>query len=145
MQLLYPNRSDQDPLLLENIVTGGETSCSHFEPESKQQSMSWCSQTSPRPNKSRLLKIQVTVCNKTAWTKEPILMQLLYPNRSDQDPLLLENIVTGDETSCYQFDPESKQQSTSWCSQTSPRPNKSRLQKSKLLFVIKLHGQKSLS
>ena len=62
----------------------------------------------------------------------------------DQDPLLLENIVT-EETWCYQFDPESKQQSTSWCSQTSPRPNKSRLQKSKLLFVIKLHGQKSLS
>ena len=26
----------------------------------------------------------------------------------DQDPMLLENIVTGDETWCYQFDPESK-------------------------------------
>ena len=26
----------------------------------------------------------------------------------DQDPLLLENIVTGDETWCYHFDPESK-------------------------------------
>ena len=29
----------------------------------------------------------------------------------DQDPLLLENIVTGDETWCYQFDPESNRQS----------------------------------
>ena len=28
----------------------------------------------------------------------------------DPDPLLLENIVTGDETWCYQFDPESKRQ-----------------------------------
>ena len=47
----------------------------------------------------------------------------------DQDPLLLENIVMGDETLCYHFDPESKRQSMAWCSQTSPRPKKSRLQK----------------
>ena len=42
----------------------------------------------------------------------------------DQDPLLLENIVTGDEIWCYQFDPESKRQSMAWCSPTSPRPKK---------------------
>ncbi|KAJ4444890.1 hypothetical protein ANN_06688 [Periplaneta americana] len=42
----------------------------------------------------------------------------------DQDPLLLKTIVTGDETWCYQFDPESKRQSMSWCSPTSPRPKK---------------------
>ena len=29
----------------------------------------------------------------------------------DKDPLLLQNIVTGDETWCYQFDPGSKWQS----------------------------------
>ncbi|KAJ4436686.1 hypothetical protein ANN_16817 [Periplaneta americana] len=34
----------------------------------------------------------------------------------DQDPLVLKTIVTGDETWCYQFDPESKRQSMSWCS-----------------------------
>ena len=50
----------------------------------------------------------------------------------DQYPLLLENIVTGNETWCYQFDPESKQQSMVWCSPTSPRPKKSHLQKSKV-------------
>ena len=50
----------------------------------------------------------------------------------DQDPLLLENIVTEDETWCYQFDLESKRQSIAWCSPTSPRPKKSRLQKSKV-------------
>ena len=37
-----------------------------------------------------------------------------------QDPLLLEYIITGDETWCYQFDPESKWQSMAWCSPTSP-------------------------
>ena len=43
----------------------------------------------------------------------------------DQDPLLLENVVTVDETWCYQFDPESKRQSTAWFSPTFPRPKKS--------------------
>ncbi|KAJ4438306.1 hypothetical protein ANN_14245 [Periplaneta americana] len=42
----------------------------------------------------------------------------------DQDPLLLKTIVTGHETWYYQFDPESKRQSMSWCSPTSPRPKK---------------------
>ena len=41
-------------------------------------------------------------------------------SKCDQDPLLLENIVTGDEIWCYQFDPESKWQSMAWCSLTSP-------------------------
>ena len=54
----------------------------------------------------------------------------------DQDPLLLENIVTGDEIWCYQFDPESKRQSMAWCSPTSPRPKKSRLQKSKVKTLL---------
>ena len=49
----------------------------------------------------------------------------------DQDPLLLENIVTGDETWSYKFNPESKRQSMAWCSPTSHPPKKSRLQKSK--------------
>ena len=54
----------------------------------------------------------------------------------DQDPLLLEIIVTGDETWCYQFDPESKRQSMTWCSPTSPRPKKSFLQKSKVKLLL---------
>ena len=49
----------------------------------------------------------------------------------DQDPMLLENIVSGDETSCYQFDLESKPLAMAWCSPTSPGPKKSRLQKSR--------------
>ena len=41
----------------------------------------------------------------------------------DQDPLLLENIVTGDNIWCYQFDPKSKFQSKA-CSLTSLQPKK---------------------
>ena len=54
----------------------------------------------------------------------------------DQDPLVLENIVTGDETWCYQFHPESKRQSMACCSPTSPRPKKSRMQKYKVKTLL---------
>ncbi|KAJ4445043.1 hypothetical protein ANN_06842 [Periplaneta americana] len=55
----------------------------------------------------------------------------------DEDPLPLKTIVTGDETWCYQFDPESKRQWMSWCSPTSPQPKKkSRLQKSKVKTLL---------
>jgi len=49
----------------------------------------------------------------------------------DHDPSFLQTIVTGDETWCHQFDPESKRQLMEWRSPSSPRPKKSRLQKSK--------------
>ena len=54
----------------------------------------------------------------------------------DQDPLLLENIVTGDEIWCYQFDPESKRESMAWCLPTYSRPKKSRLPKSKVKTLL---------
>ena len=54
----------------------------------------------------------------------------------DQDPSFLRTIITGDETWCYQFDPESKWQSMEWHSPSSLRPKKSRLQKSKVKTVL---------
>ena len=54
----------------------------------------------------------------------------------DQDPSFLRTIVIGDETWCYQFDPESKRQSMKLRSPSSPRPKKSRLQKSKVKTML---------
>ena len=54
----------------------------------------------------------------------------------DQDPLLLKNIVTGDETWCYQLDPEWKRQSMAWRSPTSPQPKNSGQQKSKIKTLL---------
>ena len=54
----------------------------------------------------------------------------------DQDRLLLENIVMGDETWCCQFDLESKWQSMVWCSPTFLRPKKSHLQNSKVKTLL---------
>jgi len=58
------------------------------------------------------------------------------PQAPDQDPSFLRTIVTGDEIWCYQFDPESKRQSMEWRSPPSPRPKKSRLQKSKVKTML---------
>jgi histone-lysine N-methyltransferase SETMAR len=54
----------------------------------------------------------------------------------DQDPTFLQTIVTGDESWCCQYDPESKRQTMEWRSPSSPRPIKSRLQKSRIKTLI---------
>ena len=38
-----------------------------------------------------------------------------YISMCHQNPLLLENIVKGNETWCYKFDPELKRQLMAWC------------------------------
>ena len=43
---------------------------------------------------------------------------------SCEDVQFLKNIVTGDESWVYVYDPETKQQSSQWKGPTSPRPKK---------------------
>jgi len=40
---------------------------------------------------------------------------------------MFNRVITGDETWCFQYDPETKQQSTQWKTQNSPRPKKARM------------------
>jgi len=42
------------------------------------------------------------------------------------EPDILSKIITGDESWCYGYDPETKQQSSQWKSASSPRPKKAR-------------------
>jgi hypothetical protein len=42
------------------------------------------------------------------------------------DPNFISSIMTGDETWVYDYDPETKQQSSQWMSPISPRPEKAR-------------------
>lgn len=55
---------------------------------------------------------------------------------ADRDPLFLQSIVTGDESWCYQYDPETKRQSAEWRSPSSPRQKKFRFQKSKVKVML---------
>jgi len=45
------------------------------------------------------------------------------------DPTLLLNVITGDESIVYAYEPETKLQSSQWKSPASPRPKKARMQK----------------
>ena len=51
--------------------------------------------------------------------------------RSFEDVQFHKNIVTGDESWVYGYDPETKQQSSLWKGPTSPRPKKRRQVRSK--------------
>jgi len=53
-----------------------------------------------------------------------------------RDPNFIKNIVTGDETWCFQYDPETKRQSAEWKLPEEARPQKSRLEKSKVKTML---------
>jgi len=52
------------------------------------------------------------------------------------DPDFLSKIITGDESWCYGYDPETKQQSSQWKSASSPRPKKARQVKSNVKTML---------
>jgi len=52
------------------------------------------------------------------------------------DPTLLLNIITGNESIVYAYDPETKLQSLPWKSPGPPRPKKAHMQKSKLKTML---------
>lgn len=52
------------------------------------------------------------------------------------DPGLLDRVVTGDETWIFEYDPESKRQSSEWHTQESPRPKKARMSKSRVEAML---------
>ena len=52
------------------------------------------------------------------------------------DPDFLSKIITGDESWCYGYNPETKQQSSQWKSASSPRPKKARQVKSNVKTML---------
>ena len=48
-----------------------------------------------------------------------------FKENADNDPSILSNVITGDETWVYAYDPETKK-SSQWKSPGSPRPKKAR-------------------
>ena len=48
------------------------------------------------------------------------------------DPTILLNVITGDESIVYAYDPETKLQSSQWKIPGSPRPKKARMQKKQI-------------
>jgi len=54
----------------------------------------------------------------------------------EDDPELMERVITGGESWFFQCDPETKRQSLEWCSKGSPRPKKAHMSKSKLKCML---------
>ena len=52
------------------------------------------------------------------------------------DPDFLSKIITGGESWCYGYDPETRQQSSQWKSASSPRPKKARQVKSNVKAML---------
>ena len=59
-------------------------------------------------------------------------------NSADNDPTFLNRIITGDETWCFLYDPQQKQQSITWKTPVSPRQKKPRQDKSKGKVMLEL-------
>lgn len=55
---------------------------------------------------------------------------------ADTDPTFLYDIVNGDETWVFQYDPSSKRQSSEWLGPGDKKPTKSRLQKSRVKTML---------
>lgn len=56
--------------------------------------------------------------------------------RVQDNPDFLNNVITGDETWAFEYDPETKRQSSEWLTPTSPRPKKARMSKSKVKTML---------
>jgi len=49
---------------------------------------------------------------------------------------MFDRVITGDETWCFQYDPETKWQSMQWKTQNSPRPKKARISRSQVKTML---------
>ena len=50
--------------------------------------------------------------------------------------VMFDRVITGDETWCFQYDPETKRQSMQWKTQNSPRPKKARMSRSEVKTML---------
>ncbi|UYV65869.1 hypothetical protein LAZ67_3005764 [Cordylochernes scorpioides] len=57
-------------------------------------------------------------------------------NELENNPDFLDNVVTGDESWTFQYDPETKAQSSEWHTPASPRPKKARMSKSPVKTML---------
>lgn len=57
-------------------------------------------------------------------------------NQLNEDPDFFHKVITGDESWCYGYDPETKQQSSQWKTPSSPRSKKARQVKSNIKTLL---------
>jgi len=76
--------------------------------------------------------------NLTTEQKQERVVYCQYLLLMGQDERFWENIITGDETWCFAYDPATRQQSADWVGLNSPKPKKLQFQKSlvKMMLIV---------
>ena len=73
-------------------------------------------------------------CSKKPDNRKDVCLHLLERIQSDRN--FLTNVITGDESWIFEYDPETKRQSKEWHTSTSQRPKKVRRSKSKIKSTL---------
>jgi len=81
---------------------------------------------------SKFMPILLSVDQKQQWLD--ICLDL--KENAANNPSFLSNVITGDKTWVYAYDPETKTQSSQWKSPGSPRPKKARQVRSNIKSIL---------
>ena len=73
-------------------------------------------------------------CSQKPDNRKDVCLHLLERIQSDRN--FLNNVITGDETWIFEYNPETKRQSKDWHTSASPRPKKGRMSKSKIKSIL---------
>ncbi|UYV66870.1 hypothetical protein LAZ67_4003188 [Cordylochernes scorpioides] len=81
----------------------------------------------------KMIADEVSV-NKFTQRRVDVCREMLNELENNLD--FLDNVVTGDESWTFQYDPETKAQSSEWHTPASPRPKKARMSKSRVKTML---------
>jgi len=74
------------------------------------------------------------LANEQKETRRNVCLDLL--ERIENDKIFFQHVITGDETWIFEYDPDTKRQSSEWHTCNSPRPKKARMSKSKIKTML---------
>ncbi|UYV77291.1 hypothetical protein LAZ67_15000367 [Cordylochernes scorpioides] len=121
---------NSDPHWLKNVITEDETWVYGYDPETKRQTSQCLEPGEPRFKKARMFKSKLKYLLITFFDVKGLNCRDLIETANNYSDFL-KTIITGDETWCFLFDPQTKEQSLEWHTPSSPRKKKVRLDKSK--------------
>jgi len=70
------------------------------------------------------------ITNEQKENRRNVCLDLL--ERIENDKKFFKHVITGDETWTFEYDPDTKRQSSEWHTSNLPRPKKAKMSKSKL-------------
>jgi len=103
-------------MIADKVNMNQETVCSILTGELRMRK--FCAKMVPRILKEQLWDARISVC--------PYLLE-----QAEANPMLVDRVIFGDERWFFQYDPETKCQSSEWRSEGSPRRNKAHISNSK--------------